>query len=234
MHDITIYQFSPAWGLPNISPFCMKLEGYLKLGGLDYKVQTQNDPRKGPKNKIPYIKIDKQVMGDSEQIYEYLKSHHSIDLDAGLTKQDQAIHHAMGVMCDESLYYALIYNRWMDDVNWDVFRDTVFAAMPKMVRLLVSKQIRKKMQGDLVAQGMGRHNKAEVYAIAAKHLDSLGAYLDDKTWFGGAEPVKLDVRVASYVANIIKPPLESPLKTTLHNWPNLIALTEKALKEIYS
>lgn len=233
MHDITIYQFSPAWGLPNVSPFCMKLEGYLKLGGLDYKVKIENDPRKAPKKKMPYIKIDKQIMGDTEQIYEYLKSHHAIDLDAPLNHYERAIHHAMGVMCDESLYFSLIYNRWMDEVNWEPFRDTIFSGMPKMVRMVVTKQIRKKIQADLMGQGMGRHNRGEVYSIATKDIDSLGEYLGDKQWFGGSEPVKLDVRVASYVANIIKPPLENPLKTVLEKWPNLLSFTDRALKEIY-
>ncbi len=233
MHDITIYQFSPAWGLPNISPFCMKLEGYLNLGGLDYKVKIQNDPRKGPKKKIPYIKIDGQLMGDSEQIYEYLRSNNAIDLDAHLNDDERAIQHAMGVMCDESLYFALLFNRWMDDVNWETFRDTVFSGMPKMVRNVVTKQIRKSVQSGLIGQGMGRHNKAEVYSIATKDIESLGQYLGDKQWYGGSEPAKLDVRVASYMANIIKPPLENPLKTVLHKWPNLLEFTDRAVKEIW-
>ena len=233
MHDITLYQFSPAWGLPNVSPFCMKLEGYLKLGGLDYRVQVQNDPRKGPKGKVPYAKIDKHIMGDSEEIYEYLKSNNAIDLDSTLSADDRAIHHAMGVMCDESLYFALLYNRWMDDVNWPTLRDTLFAPIPKMVRKVVTHQIRKKVQADLVGQGMGRHNKAEVYSIATRDIESLGQYLADKPWFGGNEPVKLDVRAASYLANILYPPLENPLKTVIEKWPNLVEFTDRAVSEIY-
>lgn len=34
---IKLYQFSPAWGLPNPSPFCMKVETYLRMTGLPYE-----------------------------------------------------------------------------------------------------------------------------------------------------------------------------------------------------
>lgn len=234
MDAITLYQFSPFWGLPNISPFCMKLEGYLKLGGIDYKIKPQNDPRKGPKKKIPYIKIGNRYMGDSERIYDYLKSQDLIDLDSQLTDEERAIHHAMGVMCDDALYFVLIYNRWVDEVNWDTFSNEVFSSLPKMVRMFVSKQVRKKMQGDIVAHGLGLHAKEEIYAMGDNHIAALGEYLGDKTWYGGSKPSKLDVCVVSYVANIIKPPLQNPLKASVQKWPNLITLAEKGLKEIYA
>jgi len=34
---IKLYQFHPAWGLPNPSPFCMKVETYLRMAGLPYE-----------------------------------------------------------------------------------------------------------------------------------------------------------------------------------------------------
>lgn len=234
MFDITVYQFSRAWGLPNASPFCMKLEGYLKLGGLVYRVVDQNDPRKGPKSKVPYVKIDKQIMGDSEQIYEYLYSHHAIDLDEPLSTEQKAVQHAFRSMCEESLYFVMLFSRWMDDANWEQVRDTLFAGMPKLVRPVITKQIRKKVQADLVGQGMGRHNRAEVYSIGVKHIDALGHYLGEQNWFGGEQAVKLDVVAVSYLANILKPPIETPLKEAVKKWPNLVSFTDRALKEIYA
>ena len=34
---IKLYQFPPALGLPNASPFCMKLETYLRMAGLPFE-----------------------------------------------------------------------------------------------------------------------------------------------------------------------------------------------------
>ena len=37
---ITLFQFQRYWGLPNISPFCLKLETYLRLAKIPYQVTS--------------------------------------------------------------------------------------------------------------------------------------------------------------------------------------------------
>ena len=44
---------------------------------------------------------------------------------------------------------------------------------------------------------------------------------------------KLDVVAVSYLANILNPPIETPLKETVKKWPNLVSFTDRALKDIY-
>jgi hypothetical protein len=52
---IKLYQFKPALDLPNASPFCMKLEIYLRMANLPYEIVLNADSRKAPKGKLPYI-----------------------------------------------------------------------------------------------------------------------------------------------------------------------------------
>ena len=52
---ITLHQFPSAWGLPNASPFCMKVETYLRMCNLPYTTVNVLNPAKGPKGKLPYI-----------------------------------------------------------------------------------------------------------------------------------------------------------------------------------
>ena len=68
---LTLYQFEPALGLPNTSPFCMKLETYLRMTGLDYQVDTSADVRKAPKGKLPYIEDQGKIIPDSNFILDY-------------------------------------------------------------------------------------------------------------------------------------------------------------------
>ncbi len=233
MSDITLYQFSRAWGLPNPSPFCMKLEGYLKLGGIDYQVKSVNDPRKGPKGKLPYVSIGKQTMADSELIYDFLKSNQRLDLDSKLPAELLPSHRAMQVMCDESLYFTMIYSRWVDETNWPSLRDTLLGGIPKLVRGPISTQIRKKVRDDLKGQGMGRHKATEIYSIGSHHIEHMAAFLGDNLWFGGEEPAKLDVVAVSHLANIMFPPIHSPMQDLLLKQTNLVALVERGLAEIY-
>ena len=52
---ITLHQFPPAWGLPNASPFCMKVETYLRMCNLPYTTVNVLNPAKGPKGKLPTL-----------------------------------------------------------------------------------------------------------------------------------------------------------------------------------
>jgi len=112
---IELYQFAPAWGLPNPSPFCIKLELYLKMAGLPFEVITQNDTRKGPKGKIPFIRDDGQTIGDSELVIEYLKDKYGDRVDASLTAEQRARAHVINRMLHDSTYWVLLHCRWMED-----------------------------------------------------------------------------------------------------------------------
>jgi glutathione S-transferase len=71
-NEITLVQFPRRLGVPNPSPFCVKLELWLKLAGIPYTVQYQVMPGKAPKKKIPYIVEGGRMMGDSTLIIEHL------------------------------------------------------------------------------------------------------------------------------------------------------------------
>lgn len=234
MEEITLYQFSQGWGLPNPSPFCMKLEGYLKLTGLEYSTVVLNDPRKAPKGKLPYIKHNGKKIADSNMIIDYLKLHVDADLDSHLNAQEAAIHYAMRVMLDEQLYFVLVYNRWADEKNWIIVRDTLFAGIPKLIRGVITGKIRNKVVADLEGQGIARHKANEVYSIGIKCVQSLSEYLGDKEWFGGNKPCTLDVCAVSYLANFLKPPTTCPVKDEIKSNQKLLEYTERALNTIFN
>jgi hypothetical protein len=35
---IKVYQFEPAFGIPNASPFCFKLENYLRMAAIPFEI----------------------------------------------------------------------------------------------------------------------------------------------------------------------------------------------------
>lgn len=52
---ITLHQPPPppGWNVPNMSPFCVKLETYLRMAKLPYQTAPGN-PLQAPLGKIPY------------------------------------------------------------------------------------------------------------------------------------------------------------------------------------
>ena len=85
---ITLFQPPAFWGIPNISPACMKLETWLRMTGIPYQIAPP-DMSAAPKGKIPYIDDEGTLMGDSTLIIEHLSKKHNKDLDQGLSGAEQ-------------------------------------------------------------------------------------------------------------------------------------------------
>ena len=83
---IILHQFPPAFDLPNASPFCMKLELYLRMAGLPYRNRYTLELHRAPKGKLPWIDDDGTTVADSGFIIEYLKGKYGDPLDGKLDR----------------------------------------------------------------------------------------------------------------------------------------------------
>ena len=53
MEKLTAYHLPGAWGLPSVSPFCLKLDAWLRIAGIEHESVTATTPFGGPKGKAP-------------------------------------------------------------------------------------------------------------------------------------------------------------------------------------
>lgn len=90
---LKLYQYERTWGIPNLSPFCCKIETYLRMAEIDYEIKPAL-PLGAPKGKLPYIEDNGQALGDSRFIITHLKSTYK-DLDKGLPEEKLALSVAM-------------------------------------------------------------------------------------------------------------------------------------------
>ena len=81
---IRLFQFEPAWGLPSASPFCLKLETFLRMNRLPFEVVPGASLDQSPKGGLPYIEFEGRPLGDSGFIIAFLKQRFAIDPDARL------------------------------------------------------------------------------------------------------------------------------------------------------
>jgi glutathione S-transferase len=207
---IKLHQFPTDFGLPNFSPFCMKLEVFLKMADIDYEIVEVNNPAKGPKHKAPFIEDGDLSMGDSELIIAYLQKKHGIDLDQGLSAAQRALSRSVQKMLDEHLYWAMVYSRWIDDRGFAIVGPLFFGDMPPIIRNLVPKIARRGVSKALWQVGMGRHSNDEIYA------------------FG------VDACAFAYVASMVIPPIENPLKEAVKSQPRLLAYHERMMQRYFS
>ena len=119
---LRLIQFHTALGLPNASPFCLKLETWLRMAGIPYENAYTGNPRRGPKGKLPAIEHDGRVIADSGLIIDYLADTFEIDLDAGLSPVERATALAWRRLFEEHLYWTVVYARWVDEAGWPLTR----------------------------------------------------------------------------------------------------------------
>lgn len=212
MSELIVHQLPGAWGLPSISPFCLKLDAYLRIVGLPFRTVVDATPFKGPKGKLPWIEHDGRRVGDSGLIIEYLEQRLGSDADRGLSPSDRAVARAMRRLIEENLYWTMVYDRWMVDEHWRGFRDVVLGALPVPVRRVIGPVARRGVRRQLRGHGIGLHARDEIYAIGRGDIRAVADFLGDKPFLMGETASGIDAVAYGFLANIVRPPIESPLK----------------------
>lgn len=223
----------PEWGLPTISPFGFKLETWLRLAGIPYTLEHENDTRAGPKAKSPWIVTDGEPMGDSELIIERLVREHGVDPDAHLTPREKAASLAFRRMFEDHFNFAHMHAMFITDAGWALTRPH-FDFIPFLVRPIVVPMIRRSVRQELHHQGMGRHSQAEIDAMARADLDAADALLGDQPFFFGDRPTLADCTAYGFLALTLWSPIPGAHQDHLRELPRLVAFCERMRDRLWS
>lgn len=231
---ITLFQFAPSLGLRNPSPFCLKLETYLRMAQVPHTIAVIDDLSKAPKGKAPYIKDGEKLIGDSTLAIDYLKATYGDPLDAHLSPSERAIALAMQRLIEENLYWAMVYSRWEVDENWRILKATYFGQLPPVLKQLIPELVRQSTRKNLKGHGMGRHNLSEVYTIGKKDITAIADFLADKPFMMGDQPTSIDASAYATVVNVLCDKLPSPLLDHARQFPNLAAYCQRMEARYYA
>jgi glutathione S-transferase len=230
MAPVHVYGFGPSFGLPDASPFVVKVLTYLRLAGIDHKLLA-GDARKAPKGKLPYIEDGGRAIADSSFIVEHLRKSYR-DLDVGLSVRDRALATAVQSMMEEHFYFVILVLRWVDERGWQVispaFGETIKkAGVPGFATPLVMSLVRKQVVKTAHQQGMGRHSIEEVEGIGIGLIDALAELAGERRYFLGDEPRSVDASVFPFVWSVLATPIPGRLQSHVRGKPNLVAYCER-------
>jgi len=227
MSELVVHVIPPAWGLPSIGPFCLKLEAHLRMIDVPYRSVVDATPFKGPKGKLPWIEHEGRTLGDSGFIVDYVNQRFGRDPDAALSPEQRAIAVAFRRLVEENLYWVMVYDRWMVDANWPITKETVLGLVPAAARVLVAPLARRGVARQLRGQGIALHARDEIHAIGRRDVGALGDFLGAKPFLMGDAPTSIDAVAYGLLANIAWSPAVSPVKDEIASRPNLTAWLER-------
>jgi glutathione S-transferase len=226
--ELTLFQPpTRPWNIPNLSPFCAKLECYLRMTEIPYKTAAMK-LGKAPKGKIPYVELaDGTRIGDSQHIIEHLERALTAEgkpaLDAGMSGHDRAIGQLTRRAFEEGYYFVAVYARWRTDEGFAATRDEFKKFVPGLIVPLIRRDIKKKLH----SQGTGRHSLEEIVAIGGADLDAVAELLGDKPFLLGDQPRVVDCTVYAFLESSLGFPVDSPLKQRATSHANLVAYRKR-------
>ncbi len=136
-------------------------------------------------------------------------------------------------MCEDHLYLALLAVRWLDPANFAKGPAQFFDAAPFLIRPIVRSFVRRKVERNLIAQGFGRHSKDEIATLAIRDIDALATLLGDKDFLMGAKPCAADAAVGAFVAHILAPAFDTPIRTAAECRANLVAYRDRIMQRYF-
>lgn len=231
---ITLYNFGPWHGIADPSPFCMKVDCYMRAAGIDFEVKSGAQYlSKSPKKKIPFIEDGGKLIGDSAFIIDYFKEKYGNPLDADLSAEQLAITRAFSKMLDENLYWCLVKSRWLG-VQWEQTKKDFFGDMPIPLKWIIPMVARRGVKKSLYLHGIGRHNDEELLLIARKDMQALSDFLGDRELFHTDQVTTMDVIAYAFMVQFIKPDIQAPLNDLAKSFENLVAFVERMHSRYYA
>jgi glutathione S-transferase len=221
--ELVLHELPGAWGLPSVSPFCLKLQTWLRIAGVPYTIIVDPTPFKAPKGKLPFIEHEGRRIGDSGFAIDYVAEKFGVDPDVGLDVSSRGMAVALRRMVEENLYWTMVYDRWVVEENWQKFRDVVLGGIPAPLRVVVAPIARRGVRKQLAGHGIGIHSKDEIHAIGRRDMNALADFLGDKAFFLGDEPTGFDAVGYGFLANMLEVPIESPVRDAGRARANLVA-----------
>jgi glutathione S-transferase len=231
---IKLFQWPSKSKLPNTGLFCMKLETYLKLQKIEYKVEPTIKIEQSPKKTMPFIERNGTLMADSQLIIEMLEKESSKPLDGHLTLTQKSHATAYRLMLENQLLYILMHYRWNVDEGWNVFSRQIFEGAPGIIRIIFGGKMRKESRAVIHTSGISRHSEKDILEMGELVLSACSQQLGENKYFFGSQPSTLDCMLFSMVSNILYAGVPNPLISSIQKkYANLEKFAEAMAQEVF-
>ncbi|KAM4694636.1 failed axon connections homolog [Discoglossus pictus] len=196
---IILHQFSrPNNGVPSLSPFCLKMETYLRMADLPY--QNYFDGKLSPQGKMPWIEYNHKRVSGTEFIIDFLEEKLGVNLNKNLNPHERAVSRAVTKMVEEHFYWTLAYCQWVDNLHETQKMLTFTGPLSDLLKWILCHLTKGIVKREMYGQGIGRFSEEEIYVLMEKDMRSLAGLLGDKKYLMGPKFSTIDATVFGHLA----------------------------------
>ncbi|NUP14431.1 MAG: glutathione S-transferase family protein [Polyangiaceae bacterium] len=223
---IRLFQFPRMFAIPNLSPFCSKMETWLRIAGVPYEVVDTPDPRKGPRAKLPFIEDGDVRIADTSHIIEHLKRTRGVDPDARLDDGQRAVALLVQRTLEDHYAFVLAYTHLFHEEG---LRHTSsrFDSVPALVRPLVARVVKNQVKKIIWYQGLLRHSHEQIVEAAIRDWKAVLAVKAPGPFFFGDEPTGIDAIVFATLASTVLTPIDTPIRDFLRGQKDVVDYAER-------
>lgn len=193
VHSIERSKFTP-----NISPFPMKLETWLRMAEIPYKVDFE-EPM-STKGKTPWMTLNGEEVADSQFCIDLLRRKFEKDMSSHLSPEERATAQAYRLMMEEHFYWPIALQRWVYRKGQDL--PEITSSLPWFMPLIMP-MITRNIRNQATGQGVGRHSEAQVIELGLSDLRALSVFLGKKKFLMGDRAVEEDCGIFGILSQVV-------------------------------
>lgn len=233
---VYLYQFGRTGTIASPSPFCLKLETWLRMTGIKYENVDHKMKYRSKRGQLPFVEFNGTEIADSSAIIKQLGTHFNADIDAKLTSEQRNLTHAIITMAENHLHWINVWWRMnhtehvLSGYKMDLQRMLGSKLPLGCLKIYYGYWYKRKCEKKVRGTGIGAHTAEQIIQMGMDDLRVMSDMLQDKPFYFGDEPTMLDIVVFSQVAQLVVLEKEAahPLQAwILENGKNLLTHFER-------
>lgn len=214
---VVLHQFERGTNVPNLSPFALKVETFLRMHKIEYIVDEE-ECFSPDRHQCPWITINGEDISDSELIIRLLQQKFNIgstlDRDRGLTMQEEAIGRALQCMLDHNTFAMVANQRYnIDRMQHALFW---FSKKYRLILLLATWFFSKRIKAAYRTIGVGRNSEDENFSFLVEAMEAVDHILGDNRYLFGDAVSVFDATLFGHLTQLIfccSPTIETYIRT---------------------
>uniref|UniRef100_A0A7E4V6T2 GST N-terminal domain-containing protein n=1 Tax=Panagrellus redivivus TaxID=6233 RepID=A0A7E4V6T2_PANRE len=209
---VYLYQFKRSPVVPNLSPFCLKIETYLRANNIKHEIMPTWTIR-SKEGKLPFIELNGKQIPDSQFILFHLAKHFKIE--ENLSTEQRGIARAIDRMIDTSTFWTLLYFRSVENSTNFMNPNVSGLPIPGFLTYFLARKYQKAVGQKLKTEGTATRERHEIIEILRRDLQAIDDILGDKKFLLGVRPTTPDFSLFGHLASTYYLPFRQPVTDLL-------------------